>query len=127
MREKYLRIFFLDLSILFGKFELNQNFISIFNGFVRDNLNKTTIDCFEKIIIVEITEDNSASASYKLEDFVDANDDILSGKIEGIFEGISLEEANEIGEMASAFKNYLESVIDYMSQENKSYQRILKS
>lgn len=127
MREKYLRIFFLDLSILFGKFELNQNFISIFNSFVRDNLNKTTIDCFEKIIIVEITEDNSASASYKLEDFVDANDDILSDKIEGIFEEISLEEANEIGEMANAFKNYLESVINYMSQENKSYQRILKS
>ena len=127
MREKYLRIFFLDLSILFGKFELNQNFISIFNGFVRDNLNRTTIDCFEKIITIEITEDNNANASYKLEDFVAANDDILSDKIEGIFEGVSLEEANSIGEMANAFKSYLESVMSYMSQENKSYQRVLKS
>lgn len=127
MKEKYLRIFFLDLSILFGKFELNQNFISIFNGFVRDNLNETTIDCFEKIIRIEITEDNNANASYKLEDFVDANDDILSDKIDGIFEGVSLEEANSIGEMANAFKSYLESVMSYMSQENKSYQRVLKS
>lgn len=127
MKEKYLRIFFLDLSILFGKFELNQNFISIFNGFVRDNLNRTTIDCFEKIITVEITEENNANASYKLEDFVDANDDILSDKIDGIFEGVSLEEANSIGEMANAFKSYLESVMSYMSQENKSYQRVLKS
>ena len=44
MRDKYLRIFFLDLSMFFGKFELNDNFINIFNNFVRTNLNDTTID-----------------------------------------------------------------------------------
>lgn len=127
MRKKYLRIFFFDLSILFGKIELDQNFFSIFNNFIKDNLNKTTLDCFEKIITIEITEDNDAHASYILEDFVTANDDILNDKIDGIFDGVSISDANEIGEMATAFKDYLESVASYMSQENSIYHRILKS
>lgn len=53
MRNKYLRIFFYDLNMIYGKFELNDNFISMFNSFVRDNLNPTTIDCFKMLIKIK--------------------------------------------------------------------------
>ena len=73
MRDKYLRIFFLDLSMFFGKFELNDNFINIFNNFVRTNLNDTTIDCFNKIIFVKKLKNGKYDARYSLESFIDAN------------------------------------------------------
>lgn len=126
MKEKYLRIFFLDLSMFFGKFELNENFISIFNSFVRTNLNETTIDCFKMIISIKKEEDGTNNASYILDDFVNANNDIIDDKTKDLFKGVSLDEANMIGEMAVAFKNYLESVVNRMNAETPSYLKLIK-
>lgn len=126
MKEKYLRIFFLDLSMFFGKFELNENFISIFNSFVRTNLNETTIDCFKMIISIKKEEDGTNNASYVLDDFVNANNDIIDDKTKDLFKDVSLDEANMIGEIAVAFKNYLESVVNSMNTETPSYLKLIK-
>ena len=116
MRDKYLRIFFLDLSMFFGKFELNDNFINIFNSFIRTNLNETTIDCFDKIIIVKKLEDGK----------YDANNDIIDDKIKGIFDGVDLEVSNMIGELAVAFKEYFECVLNAFNSEDDGFYRKLK-
>ncbi len=126
MRDKYLRIFFLDLSTFFGKFELNDNFINIFNNFVRANLNETTIDCFDKIIIVKKLEGGKYDARYSLESFIDANNDIIDDKTKGIFDGIDLEVSNMIGELAVAFKEYFESVLNAFNSEDDGFYRKLK-
>lgn len=125
MKDKYLRIFFYDLSMLFGKFELNENFISIFNAFVKDNLNPTTIDCFKMIIKVKKGKEGY-DARYVLDDFINANNDIITDKTKDLFKDIPLEKANMIGEMAVSFKNYLESVVYAMSVDTPSYLKQLK-
>lgn len=126
MRDKYLRIFFLDLSMFFGKFELNDNFINIFNSFIRTNLNETTIDCFDKIIIVKKLEDGKYDARYSLESFIDANNDIIDDKIKGIFDGVDLEVSNMIGELAVAFKEYFKCVLNAFNSEDDGFYRKLK-
>lgn len=125
MKDKYLRIFFYDLSMLFGKFELNENFISIFNAFVKDNLNPTTIDCFKMIIKVKKGKEGY-DARYVLDDFINANNDIITNKTKDLFKDIPLEKANMIGEMAVSFKNYMESVVYAMSVDTPSYLKQLK-
>ncbi len=125
MKDKYLRIFFYDLSMFFGKFELNENFISIFNAFVKDNLNPTTIDCFKMIIKINKGKDGY-NAKYALEDFINANNDIIDDKIQNIFKGVPLEKANMIGEMAIAFRDYLISVVNAMSVSTPNYIKQLK-
>ena len=125
MKDKYLRIFFYDLSMLFGKFELNENFISIFNAFVRDNLNPTTIDCFKMIIKIKKGKDGY-DAGYVLDDFINANNDIIDDKTKDLFKDVPLEKANMIGELAIAFKEYLESVVSCMSNNTPNYIRQLK-
>ncbi len=125
MKDKYLRIFFYDLSMLFGKFELNENFISIFNAFVKDNLNPTTIDCFKMIIKVKKGKEGY-DARYVLDDFINANNDIITDKTKDLFKDIPLEKANMIGEMAVSFKNYMESVVYAMSVDTPSYLKQLK-
>lgn len=125
MKDKYLRIFFYDLSVLFGKFELNENFISIFNAFVKDNLNPTTIDCFKMIIKINKGKDGY-NAKYVLEDFINANNDIIDDKIQNIFKGVPLEKTNMIGEMAIAFRDYLISVVNAMSVSTPNYIKQLK-
>ncbi|MCI7332781.1 MAG: hypothetical protein MSH48_03840 [Mollicutes bacterium] len=126
MRDKYLRIFFLDLSTFFGKFELNDNFINIFNNFVRTNLNDTTIDCFNKIIFVKKLKNGKYDARYSLESFIKANDDIIDDKIKGIFDGVDLKISNMIGELAVAFKEYLESVLNAFNNDDDGFYRKLK-
>ncbi|MDY6071595.1 MAG: hypothetical protein SPI44_01810 [Bacilli bacterium] len=126
MRDKYLRIFFLDLSMFFGKFELNDNFINIFNNFVRTNLNDTTIDCFNKIIFVKKLKNGKYDARYSLESFIKANDDIIDDKIKGIFDGVDLKISNMIGELAVAFKEYLESVLNAFNNDDDGFYRKLK-
>ena len=126
MRDKYLRIFFLDLSMFFGKFELNDNFIHIFNNFVRTNLNDTTIDCFNKIIFVKKLKNGKYDARYSLESFIKANDDIIDDKIKGIFDGVDLKISNMIGELAVAFKEYLESVLNAFNNDDDGFYRKLK-
>lgn len=125
MKDKYLRIFFYDLSMLFGKFELNENFISIFNAFVKDNLNPTTIDCFKMIIKVKKGKEGY-DARYVLDDFINANNDIITDKTKDLFKDIPLEKANMIGEMAVSFKNYMESVVYAMSVDTPGYLKQLK-
>ncbi len=125
MKDKYLRIFFYDLSMLFGKFELNENFISIFNAFVRDNLNPTTIDCFKMIIKIKKGKDGY-DAGYVLDDFINANNDIIDDKTKDLFKDVSLEKSNMISELAVAFKEYLESVVSCMSNNTPNYIRQLK-
>ena len=126
MRDKYLRIFFLDSSMFFGKFELNDNFINIFNNFVRTNLNDTTIDCFNKIIFVKKLKNGKYDARYSLESFIKANDDIIDDKIKGIFDGVDLKISNMIGELAVAFKEYLESVLNAFNNDDDGFYRKLK-
>ena len=126
MRDKYLRIFFYDLSMIFGKFELNDNFINIFNNFVRTNLNDTTIDCFNKIIFVKKLKNGKYDARYSLESFIKANDDIIDDKIKGIFDGVDLKISNMIGELAVAFKEYLESVLNAFNNDDDGFYRKLK-
>lgn len=126
MRDKYLRIFFYDLSMIYGKFELNDNFINIFNNFIRTNLNETTIDCFDKIIIVKKLEDAKYDARYSLESFIDANNDIIDDKTKGIFDGVDLEVSNMIGELAVAFTEYFESILNAFNSEDEDFYRKLK-
>ena len=111
--------------MLFGKFELNENFISIFNAFVKDNLNPTTIDCFKMIIKVKKGKEGY-DARYVLDDFINANNDIITDKTKDLFKDIPLEKANMIGEMAVSFKNYMESVVYAMSVDTPSYLKQLK-
>ena len=125
MRDKYLRIFFYDVSMIFGKFELNDNFISMFNSFVRDNLNPTTIDCFKMIIKIRKGKEGY-DARYALDDFINANNDIIDDKTKDLFKGVPLDKANMIGEIAVAFKNYIESVVYTMSVDTPSYLKQLK-
>lgn len=126
MRDKYLRIFFYDLSMIYGKFELNDNFINIFNNFIRTNLNETTIDCFDKIIIVKKLEDAKYDARYSLESFIDANNDIIDDKTKGIFDGVDLEVSNMIGELAVAFTEYFESILNAFNSEDEDFYKKLK-
>lgn len=126
MRDKYLRIFFLDLSMFFGKFELNDNFINIFNNFVITNLNETTIDCFNKIIFVKKLKNGKYDARYSLESFIKANNDIIDDKTKGIFDGVDLKISNMIGELAVAFKEYLESVLNAFNNDDDGFYRKLK-
>ena len=125
MKDKYLRIFFYDLSMFYGKFELNENFVSLFNSFVRDNLNPTTIDCFKMIIKIRKGKEGY-DARYALDDFVNANNDIIDDKTKDLFKDIPLEKANMIGEMAVSFKNYMESVVYAMSANTPNYIKQLK-
>ena len=72
--------------MFFGKFELNDNFINIFNNFVRTNLNDTTIDCFNKIIFVKKLKNGKYDARYSLESFIKANNDIIDDKTKGYYD-----------------------------------------
>lgn len=126
MKERYLRIFFLDLSMFFGKFELNENFISIFNSFVRTNLNETTMDCFDKIIELKKKKDGSFDARYDIDKFISANNDIIDDKTNNIFDGVDLEISNLIGELAVAFKEYFDSVLNAMNESNTNFYKTLK-
>ena len=112
--------------MFFGKFELNDNFINIFNNFVRTNLNDTTIDCFNKIIFVKKLKNGKYDARYSLESIIKANNDIIDDKIKGIFDGVDLEVSNMIGELAVAFKEYLESVLNAFNNDDDGFYRKLK-
>lgn len=66
------------------------------------------------------------NAKYALEDFINANNDIIDDKIQNIFKGVPLEKANMIGEMAIAFRDYLISVVNAMSVSTPNYIKQLK-
>ena len=65
-------------------------------------------------------------ARYALDDFINANNDIIDDKTKDLFKGVPLDKANMIGEIAVAFKNYIESVVYTMSVDTPSYLKQLK-
>ena len=65
-------------------------------------------------------------ARYALDDFINANNDIIDDKTKDLFKGVPLDKANMIVEIAVAFKNYIESVVYTMSVDTPSYLKQLK-
>ena len=92
----------------------------------KDDVKETLKDCFDKIIIVKKLEDGKYDARYNLESFIDANNDIIDDKTKGIFDGVDLKISNMIGELAVAFKEYLESVLNAFNNDDDGFYRKLK-
>lgn len=123
MKEKYLRIFFYDLSLIYGKVELTEDFPHIFTSFIKSNLGIQTVNLFNKIIDIEITKDGNASVSFTLGSIKKACEDVFNDKVNGIFDDIDINTSNDIGILASMFSSYIEEIDELMS--DTSFQQTL--
>ena len=110
MREKRLKLFLYDISINYsGRIEITNNLLLLLNTFIRNISSREELQRFLLVFDHEETEDGY-KVKYQTSEIVEANESLQNETIESILDGISNEEALEVGILAS---NFLEHMYNY--------------
>lgn len=110
MREKRLKLFLYDISINYsGRIEITNNLLLLLNTFIRNISSREELQRFLLVFDHEETEDGY-KVKYQTSEIVEANESLQNETIESILDGISNEEALEVGILAS---NFIEHMYNY--------------
>lgn len=110
MREKRLKLFLYDISTNYsGRIEITNNLLLLLNTFIRSISSREELERFLLVFDCEKTEDGY-KVKYETSEIVEANEALQSEPIESILDGISNEEAIEVGVLAS---NFIEHIYNY--------------
>lgn len=116
MREKRLKLFLYDVSINYGgRIELTDNLLLLLNTFIGNISSKEELQRFLLVFDYEKTEDGCYKIKYLTNELIEANDSLENETIESILNGISNEDALEIGILASNFIEHMSSYCYMMS------------
>ena len=110
MREKRLKLFLYDISINYsGRIEITNNLLLLLNTFIGNISSREELQRFLLVFDHEETEDGY-KVKYQTSEIVEANESLQNETIESILDGISNEEALEVGILAS---NFIEHMYNY--------------
>lgn len=110
MREKRLKLFLYDISINYsGRIEITNNLLLLLNTFIGNISSREELQRFLLVFDHEETEDGY-KVKYQTSEIVEANESLQNETIESILDGISNEEAIEVGILAS---NFIEHMYNY--------------
>lgn len=110
MREKRLKLFLYDISINYsGRIEITNNLLLLLNTFIGNISSREELQRFLLVFDHEETEDGY-KVKYQTSEIVEANELLQNETIESILDGISNEEALEVGILAS---NFIEHMYNY--------------
>lgn len=110
MREKRLKLFLYDISINYsGRIEITNNLLLLLNTFIGNISSREELQRFLLVFDHEETEDGY-KVKYQTSEIVKANESLQNETIESILDGISNEEALEVGILAS---NFIEHMYNY--------------
>ena len=110
MREKRLKLFLYDISINYsGRIEITNNLLLFLNTFIGNISSREELQRFLLVFDHEETEDGY-KVKYQTSEIVEANESLQNETIESILDGISNEEALEVGILAS---NFIEHMYNY--------------
>ena len=110
MREKRLKLFLYDISINYsGRIEITNNLLLLLNTFIGNISSREELQRFLLVFDHEETEDGY-KVKYQTSEIVEANESLQNETIESILDGISNEEALELGILAS---NFIEHMYNY--------------
>lgn len=116
MREKRLKLFLYDVSINYGgRIELTDNLLLLLNTFIGNISSKKELQRFLLVFDHEKTEDGCYKIKYLTNELIEANDSLENETIESILNGISNEDALEVGILASNFIEHMSSYCYMMS------------
>ena len=111
MREKRLKLFLYDVSINYGgRIEITDNLLLLLNTFIGNISSKEELQRFLLVFNHEKTDDGYCKVKYLTKELIEANDSLENETIESILNGISNEDALEVGILAS---NFLEHMYNY--------------
>lgn len=116
MREKRLKLFLYDVSINYdGRIEITDNLLLLLNTFIGNISSKEELQRFLLVFDHEKTEDGYCKIKYLTSELIEANDSLENETIESILNGISNEDALEVGILASNFIEHMYSYCYMMS------------
>lgn len=116
MREKRLKLFLYDVSINYGgRIEITDNLLLLLNTFIRNISSKEELQRFLLVFNHEKTDDGYCKVKYLIKELIEANDSLENETIESILNGISNEDALEVGILASNFLEHMYSYCYMMS------------
>ena len=111
MREKRLKLFLYDVSINYsGRIEITDNLLLLLNTFIGNISSKEELQRFLLVFDHEKTEDGYCKVKYLTSELIEVNDSLENETIESILNGISNEDALEVGILAS---NFIEHMYNY--------------
>ncbi len=116
MREKRLKLFLYDVSINYGgRIEITDNLLLLLNTFIGNISSKEELQRFLLVFNHEKTDDGYCKVKYLTKELIEANDSLENKTIESILNGISNEDALEVGILASNFLEHMYSYCYMMS------------
>lgn len=116
MREKRLKLFLYDVSINYGgRIEITDNLLLLLNTFIGNISSKEELQRFLLVFNHEKTDDGYCKVKYLAKELIEANDSLENETIESILNGISNEDALEVGILASNFLEHMYSYCYMMS------------
>ena len=116
MREKRLKLFLYDVSINYGgRIEITDNLLLLLNTFIGNISSKEELQRFLLVFSHEKTDDGYCKFKYLTKELIEANDSLENETIESILNGISNEDALEVGILASNFLEHMYSYCYMMS------------
>lgn len=116
MREKRLKLFLYDVSINYGgRIEITDNLLLLLNTFIGNISSKEELQRFLLVFNHEKTDDDYCKIKYLTKELIEANDSLENETIESILNGISNEDALEVGILASNFLEHMYSYCYMMS------------
>lgn len=116
MRKKRLKLFLYDVSINYGgRIEITDNLLLLLNTFIGNISSKEELQRFLLVFNHEKTDDGYCKVKYLTEELIEANDSLENETIESILNGISNEDALEVGILASNFLEHMYSYCYMMS------------
>lgn len=116
MREKRLKLFLYDVSTNYnGRIEITNNLLLLLNTFIGNISSREELHRFLLVFDHEKTEDGYCKIKYLTNELIEANDSLENETIESILNGISNEDALEVGVLASNFIEHMYSYCYMMS------------